>query len=243
MKWNKQKLVIAIFIVTALMILAQSAHAPTSQTHSLDTKGSDGSYFNFDNDCNLWFDAEQIYLGDSNGLWTWLGSYGIRFYNLRMDGDSISTWSIYVDSANVTINDFFKDNKLAFTVTAPTWTVSTTQVYCGDYGKPASVTGALSWSYNFATNIVTVNILHFSSQQIELEWVLPPALVSAIRNNFAVAFSLISLIPIICASTIIIALVKGRENLDENAIYGFTGIVIVLILSYIILIQIINALL
>lgn len=242
MKLNKQKLVVTAFIATALLILTQSSQASNSQTHSLDTKGSDGRYFQLDNGYGLWFDAEQIYLGDANGLWTWLDSNGIQFYNLRVDGDACSTWSIRVENANVTVNSLFKDSKLAFTLSAPSWTVSTTHVYCGDYGKPASISGTSSWSYNYASNIATINVLHFSPQEVELEWFLPPALVVTIRSNFYLAFALISLVPIVVASMILVALVKGREDLDMTAIFGLTGFFIALIIGFIILLNVMNAL-
>lgn len=141
--------------------------------HSLDTSTY---HFKFDNNSRLKFDANTIYLGDSNGLWMWLDNDGIKFYNIRMDGDTSTVWSIRIENANVTVTSLFKDKKLAFTVSASSWVISTTQVYCGDYGKPTYVVGASSWSYNYASNIATINVLHFSSQQVELEWLLPPGL-------------------------------------------------------------------
>lgn len=240
MKWNKQKLVFVAFIASILLIYSQTAHAPTyTQTHSLDTSTF---HFLFDNDSRLKFGDNTIHLGDSNGLWTWLDSNGIRFYNLRMDGDSLSTWTIRVDSANVTVTNLFKDSELDFTVSAPTWTTSTTQIDCGDYGKPYSVSGATSWTYNYASNIATVTVFHMSSRAVTLRWVLPTTFVTTIRNNYFLAFSLISLVPIVIASMIVIGIIKGRENLDMKELLGLYAFIIAMIIGFVILIYIMNAL-
>lgn len=236
---TRSKILIILGILLCMVISSPLSLAPSSPTHTLDTSIY---HFLLDNGSRLKFDADTISLGDSSGLWTWIDSNGIQFYNLRMDGDSSSVWSIRVEDANVTINSLFKDNKLDFTVSAPSWVVSTTHVYCGDYGKPMYVSGASTWSYNYATNMLTVNILHLSEQQIELEWVFPKGFTTTIHNNFYLAFGLISLIPVVVASMIIVGVIKGRENLDMTAIFGLTIFFVALILGFIILWNIMTAL-
>jgi len=49
-------------------------------------------------------------------------------------------------------------------------TTSTTKIYCGDKGEPLNVEGATSWSYDNATNILTIIIAHYSVQNVEVYW-------------------------------------------------------------------------
>jgi len=99
------------------MSLSLFVHAsPSTQTHKIDTKGSDGLYFLLDNGCGIWFDAEYIYLGDSNGLFSWIDNNGIEFYNLKMGQSSIpNPWHIIITGpANITFAKLFEKAKLNF---------------------------------------------------------------------------------------------------------------------------------
>lgn len=173
MKWNKQKLVISAFIATALLIFAQASYAnPNSQTHSLDTKGSDGCYFKLDNDSGLWFDAENIYLGDANGLWNWIDDDEIQFYNLRM-GESVcpNPWHISIDSSvNVTVNKLFELDTFDATISGVSGNRINTEIYCGDYGKPVKVSGANSWSYVDSLKTVSCYVTPSSDADLKISW-------------------------------------------------------------------------
>jgi len=176
-KW-KLLLVYSSIVLFLFLLSSQLAYAD-SQTHRLDTKGSDGRYFKFDNGCGLWFDAEYIYFGDSNGLWNWIDSNGIRFYNLRMGASECPTdWFIKADadigSANVTITKLFENHQFRLSISGSSGAISTTQIYCGSKGEPTSVSGATSWSYDSATRICAVTVTHSSSQEVTIDWTAGP---------------------------------------------------------------------
>jgi len=172
----KWKLLLVYFSIILFLFLPspQLAYAD-SPTHRLDTKGSDGRYFKFDNNCGLWFDAEYIYFGDSNGLWSWIDSNGIRFHSLRMGASECPTdWFIKVDadigSANVTITRLFENHQFRLSISGNSGANSTTQIYCGSKGEPTSVSGATSWNYESATKICTIIVTHASSQEVTIDW-------------------------------------------------------------------------
>lgn len=106
MKWK------LLFFFPTILFLATPAYAH-SQTHSLDTSTL---HFKLDNDSRIKFDADTIYLGNSNGLWTWVDDDAIRFYNLRMsDSHCPSPWTLTTSaSLNVTVTTLFEDNELTF---------------------------------------------------------------------------------------------------------------------------------
>ena len=87
---------------------------------------------------------------------------------IRMDNHENVTTSHYCLESCI-----FNDDKLTFTVSAPSGGTSTTKVYCGSKGKPTSVTGADSWSYDSDTKICTVSVTHSSSQTVTLDWSIP----------------------------------------------------------------------
>jgi hypothetical protein len=76
-----------------------------------------------------------------------------------------------LQSANMTITDYFvsDSNTLKFTVTAPSG-LSTSKVYAASKGVPTSVSGSWTWSYDIATNIVTVQVHHASAVAITIIW-------------------------------------------------------------------------
>ncbi len=57
-------------------------------------------------------------------------------------------------------------SNLSLSLTYETGHTSTTVVYVGDEGKPTNVSGAISWSYNNKTKIVTIDVFHNSSEEI-----------------------------------------------------------------------------
>lgn len=70
----------------------------------------------------------------------------------------------------------FFDNKLVFTVYAPSETTSATQVDCGDWGEPTAVytsNGILSWNYNTSTRLLSLNVTHNDSAEIVVDWRTP----------------------------------------------------------------------
>jgi len=77
-----------------------------------------------------------------------------------------------VENANLTVTDFFEANAdtLTFDVVANSGVNSITKVYCGGKGEPVSVSGATSYAFNNATNVLMANVTHQSNQQIVLDW-------------------------------------------------------------------------
>lgn len=59
---------------------------------------------------------------------------------------------------------------LVFTVSAPSGTMTTTEVYVGDKRRPNDVSGATSWSYNSTSRSLTINALHSSPITITITW-------------------------------------------------------------------------
>jgi hypothetical protein len=67
----------------------------------------------------------------------------------------------------------YANDKLTFTVSAPSGTTSTTMVYCGDKGEPTTIqatNGTLTWSYNASTRILTLNVTHVDPAETVVNW-------------------------------------------------------------------------
>ena len=65
------------------------------------------------------------------------------------------------------------NNKLSFTLTYASGQTSTTYIYVGIKGKPMSIEGATSWSYNDSSKILTVTATHSSWVTIIIKWKFP----------------------------------------------------------------------
>ena len=155
----------------------------------------------------------------------------------------ICHWQHSESTSNIISDEAYAVDRLSFTVTT-TYPFSTVAVDCGTEGEPTIISGVDSWSYDTNTNICTVTVKHSSSQEVVVDWseTIPETFASTLRNNFYLVFGLISLAPIVVASMILVALVKGREDLDMTAIFGLTGFFIALIIGFIILLYVMNAL-
>jgi len=79
-------------------------------------------------------------------------------------------YGFQVQNANMTINTFFDNEQLSFTLTGETGNTSTTNIYTHGTGRPTNVYGSTSWSYNSATDILTITVLHSSTQEITVLW-------------------------------------------------------------------------
>jgi len=79
---------------------------------------------------------------------------------------SYSATDPYMTYSNGSITSYtaYAGNKLSFTVSATE--TSTTKIYCGSKGEPASVTGTTLWSYNNETRVATINALHTGLKEI-----------------------------------------------------------------------------
>ena len=72
--------------------------------------------------------------------------------------------------ASMTINNVENDY-ITYTVGAPRLTESKTKIYCWNKGKPESVFGSNSWSYNSGnTTLLVTSMIHYRPQEIIVDW-------------------------------------------------------------------------
>jgi len=140
-----------------------------------------------------------------------------------------------VQNANLTINKFFTDNTLRFTLYAGTGTTSTTTIYIPNKGKPSSVTGALTWSYDAATETLTITAVHNSPVTVEIVWNIPESVVIAIRTNYYLVFAVISLMPMVMVAAIILHMRRSEEGLDLKKVVGLVPVFIILFIGFIVI--------
>jgi len=69
---------------------------------------------------------------------------------------------------------------LTLTIDASSSTTSTTKIDCGSRGEPRTIEGATNSSFNSGTNILTLNVTHASSQEIEIVWGISGLIVTSI---------------------------------------------------------------
>jgi hypothetical protein len=93
----------------------------------------------------------------------------VTFNNIKMDGETLSSWSISVQNANLTVLHLFQfSNKLDLRIIAPNETTSITKVSTAAKGKPVDIfcngtkqNENSTWTY--ALNILTLNMTHLSA--------------------------------------------------------------------------------
>jgi hypothetical protein len=93
----------------------------------------------------------------------------VTFNNIKMDGETLSSWSVSIENANLTVLHLFKfSNKLDFRIAALNETTSITKVSTAGKGKPVDIfcngtkqNETSTWTY--ALNIVTLNMTHLSA--------------------------------------------------------------------------------
>lgn len=103
---------------------------------------------------------------------------GTWSYDAVNDYQYFDGYGFQVQNANMTITNFFSNNKLEFTNTAGTGNISTTEVYVGSKGKPTAVeinnqaySEGDKWTWDSLGSIVTVTWIHSSVANIILSWV------------------------------------------------------------------------
>jgi len=97
----------------------------------------------------------------------------------------------------------FTDQRLHVTLDAPSGTISTLTVYCGDYGEPEYIyvepdSELVSWSYNVSTSLLTVQVKHGSPANITISWVSTPSggvVPSKIRSQIVLDTATLSVKP------------------------------------------------
>jgi hypothetical protein len=101
----------------------------------------------------------------------WDGSNAtqVTFNNIKMEGETLSSWSVSIENANLTVLHLFKfSNKLDLRIVAPNETTSITKVSTAGKGKPVDIlcngtkqNETSTWTY--ALNTVTLNMTHLSA--------------------------------------------------------------------------------
>ena len=116
------------------------------------------------------FDCTTDFTPKHTAWWKYFKNHYIRLYNTTNDFTVPFGVLDYINpDTRLLYSDYF-NNRLTLLVDGDSGTTSTTKVYCGDKGAPKTVIGATSWSYDSATKIVTVNVLHSSEQTVILDW-------------------------------------------------------------------------
>ena len=217
----KKSLIFTAFLTLFLFIPLVSAHTITVPTNCYFGLPSYGTYINFNTQTSLGTAYRE------NSIW-------------YFDTDGFK-----VENANMTITSLFSNNQLKFTLVNITLGTSTTTIYTPNRGKPVSVSGATSWNYNIATETITLTVQHSSPVIITIDWTVPTPtpLVQILRSNYYAVMILISIAPIALVAGLLVGLVKGKESLDLKAIFGVITLSALIIIGYIILIIIMNALL
>lgn len=126
------------------------------------------------------------------------------------------SYGFQVTNANMTITQFFTDDKLIFDLTATTGTTSTTNIYLAGKGEPTKVLGATTWGYNPTTNIITISVTHASPETLEIIWYVAKI---SFLNIIYVSLPILALIPLIMLVMLAIAVFQGGGiNIDTDYI-------------------------
>jgi len=164
----------------------------------------------------------------------------IWLYNASMDG-SCSTSEIWlsIENANMTVTNFFSNNKLEFTLVGNTYATSTAKIYIPNRDCPKVVAGATAWSYNSITKLVTITKLHSSLASVTLDWApygstpTPTKLVETVENIIPIllSFILTNLLPIVISLFGVIVVWFGNEEERKSiTAIGFVLLAIALFL-------------
>jgi len=173
-----------------------------------------------------------------------LGTY-INFENTQTlttayrQGDYwfFDSYRFQVQNANLTINKYFQNLQLIFTVSAGSGVDSTTHIYIPGKSSPNNVTGATTWSFDWATSILTVNVHHASSQQIVASWTQAgwSMDINALVMWFWLAIGLFGLIPVGFATSIAIGAIRGKELPLQKILPLFIPTIILVYMAIIVL--------
>jgi hypothetical protein len=106
--------------------------------------------------------------------WDQANATEITFSNIKMDGETLSSWSLSVQNANLTVLNLFEfSNKLDLRVVAANNTISTTKVSMAGKGKPVDIfcngtkqVENSAWTYE--SDIVTLNATHLHAVKSEV---------------------------------------------------------------------------
>lgn len=197
-----------------LLIPLVSAHTITVPTNA---------YFGFGTEVYINFDTQQTFdtIKRESNYW-YFGDYGLQIQN-----------------ANATVTTFFSGNKLVYSVTVASGQTGQMQIYCGDYGRPLSVSGATNWVYSSATNIVTLT--HTNSTTTTVDWVAPSSILALFRTNYYIVLAFLSLIPLAVCAFMVILVLRGKQTPKPKDIIGLVSMTMMVIVIFIIVHAVLNA--
>ena len=121
-----------------------------------------------------------------------------------------------VQNANMTINSFFVDNQLTFTLDAESGETSITKIYLGDLGEPQQILidGTRSpINYNSGTKILTITVTHSSLASVVVDWSVESivALESTLSTGY-IAITIASLGIIITIALVILVTIQTQAD-------------------------------
>lgn len=87
------------------------------------------------------------------------------------DGTYVEVNTTYTQNGNATLLPAsLTGNTLTYSIRSPSGTNSTSTVFTNGRESPSSVSGASSWSYDPATDVLTINATHASTVTITIDW-------------------------------------------------------------------------
>lgn len=132
-------------------------------------------------------------------------------------------FGVQVENGNLSITEWLTvDDKIVFTVTAPSGNTSTTRIYAGTWGRPWEVDGATTWSYSMGSRVVVINVLHSSSEEVTVDWRVPRRMADIAATGY-IAISLTSLGFVIL---IAIAIIQGDSRTMWISVIMGTAVII-----------------
>ena len=141
-------------------------------------------------------------------------------------GDSPDAWKktpmILPDNGYyTTANVEYSSNSLEFTSWSPVSESVTVEIYCGSLGKPWSVNGADSWSYDESTKILTLTVTHHSPATVTVTW--PATTVTPMVKM------MLGLVPFLAALLLFWPYLQGKRKADiDELIPAVIALVILL---------------
>jgi len=180
------------------------------------------------NGTRLLYEDSIILKGRTNSIYH--GRYYGTFSPTTTTTDLIAVTNLASNITSVS----YANNKLTLTITSPSSTTSTSKVYCGNKGKPERVTGATYWSYNSATHICTVTIIHSSSKQVVLDWSETPT-----ARLYGMILAILPFAPLVILpfvfGLLILAVKTGAGAEIENLVFYIFALAIGIVIMAIII--------
>ncbi len=165
--------------------------------------------------------SQVAYDAFNNSWWYW---YKVKTFGSEL----LSTIGLSVQNANLTVlslgENAFNTPIIKFTVTAGTGVESITRIYCGSLGKPTSVTGTSSWSYDDGSKVVTIRVVHHSPETVTVKL----AYISRKVSNLSLYSTIGSMLGLTC---VVLAAVLIIRTMQEEMGPGVAAFAVFFILT------------